>query len=189
MKIRKFIIPILVLILIVITYIVYTNRLNNSKNKLVDDKITTDTVFIDSKDSKYFNYDSKIILNGIKEDDNYISIQYEVTITPLRKEKVKSVMATAFIDEAVFEQIAVKGSSTFGSLPDDKVTIDPSSIDNKGLIITRITWLYEDTDINKLEKDINKGLKVKVSWDKDSENVIIPEEDIEIIVEWYITKI
>ncbi len=81
------------------------------------------------------------------------------------------------------EYLAVRTYSSFGTIMFDKQLIDKNSKSNKGLSIGKGTWLYWDVNINNLTNELKKGIKVKISWDNDTEYVSIPNENINIDIQ------
>lgn len=133
---------------------------------------------INSNESKNFNYKYKVGINFNKTDSRYIPINFTVDIEPKVKGKFENVLATGYIDDLVFNNVAVKSYNTFGISERESLMIDMTNPDTKGFSISKRTWLYEDINLDRLVENLKSGIKVKVAWNDKEEYVLI--KDVEI---------
>lgn len=133
---------------------------------------------IDSNKSENFNYRYKVDIDYNKKDTRYIPINFTVDIQSKVKGKLENVVATAYIDDLVFNNIAVKNYNSFGISEREPLKMDPTDSNASGFSIAKGTWLYEDTNLDRLIENLKSGIKVKVTWDQKEEYVLI--KDVEI---------
>lgn len=128
---------------------------------------------IDSSNSGNFNYKYKVDINSSKVDSRYIPIKFTVDIRAKVSENLENVLAVAYIDELVYNNVAVKSNSIFSNSKADK--------DNQGISIETETWLYDDTNIDRLVEHLKSGIKVKVNWNDKEEYVLIRDVEVNMI--------
>jgi hypothetical protein len=133
---------------------------------------------MDSNKSENFNYRYKVDINSNKIDSRYIPINFTVDIQSKVKGKLENVVATAYIDDLVFNNIAVKNYNSFGISEREPVTIDNTDLNARGFSIAKGTWVYDDTNLDRLIENLKSGIKVKVTWNQKEEYVLI--KDVEI---------
>ncbi|WP_308780460.1 hypothetical protein [uncultured Clostridium sp.] len=162
--------------LVIVIFIVFKSF--DSKN--IDIKKEPDNLsFVDVSESKFFNYDYYVKINSNKETPEYISIIFTMDIEPKVDGKFENVIATAFINKEVQKSMAVDSYYTFGVSETEPLSIDRNNSEKKGFSIARGTWLYKDTDIDKLITDLRLGIDVEVTWDGGKEYVHINDVKIE----------
>lgn len=145
-----------------------------TKNKSKDD-----IKLINSKESSLFDYNYSVIINSNKESPDYVSINFIIDIIPKVDGKFKDFVAKAYINEDVQEFMAIKSYYDFGNKKEENLCIDRNSDQGKDLSIARGTWIYKDTDLDKLEKALKLGIDVELNWNDGKENVHIDEVNIE----------
>lgn len=157
------------------------DKINESKNETIDikDEDNNKNEYLDSIQSDWFDYSYNVKINSIKENDEYISVVFNIDITPKKVEKFNEISAIAYINEDIQQYMAVKGLFTFGILEEDPISIDMNDPEQKGFSISRVTWLYKDTNIDELINDLNSGMKLNVKWSNGEENVNIKDVKIE----------
>lgn len=151
---------------------------NNNEDSLIE--YPEDCDFKDSKESKNFDYSYKVDINSDKSNKQYISINFIIEITPKIQDKFENLLATAYIDDSVFESMEVKSCNSFGVSKEEPLTIDTTNPDMKGFSIARGTWIYKDTKLDELTRNLEKGIKVKVVWKNGEEYINIKKVNIEI---------
>lgn len=134
--------------------------------------------FIDSNKSEKFNYKCKVDINSIKSGSRYIPIKFSVNVEPKINEKLENVSVTGYIDDIVFNNIADKSYNKFSISEVGHIDANTINPDGTSISISKATYLYDDTNIDKLIENLKGGIKVKVAWDKQEEYVVI--KDVEV---------
>ncbi len=165
---RKNLSLIIILVIIILSLIIFINYKNSNKDQII----------INSTESKIFNYDYSVNINSNKDNPNYISINFIIDITPKIDGEFKDIIATAYINDGVKEFMAVKSYYTFGVSEKEPLYMDRNNNNNKGISIARGTWLYKDTNIDELIKNLNLGIDVEIKWNDGIEKVHI--DDVKI---------
>jgi hypothetical protein len=179
---KKSFLKILAVVIFFISFVLVILIYNKTKETNIiryDDKIDEDANFINSNNSNNFNYSANVIINGIKENPGFISLQLIIDISPKTDIVYKNLLVTAFMDN-IMDFLVVKTYSYFGTDISDKQLLDRNSQSNKGLSIAKGTPLYEDVNIDMLTDQLKEGIKVKISWADSNEYVIITKENINI---------
>lgn len=162
----------LIVLIISVIIIFIVTIINSNKESSIEQSI------INSNESKFFNYDYSVNINSNKDNPNYISINFIIDITPKIDGEFKNIIATAYINDEVQKDIAVKSYNTFGVAENEPLYMDRNNSDNKGISIARGTWLYKDTNLDKLIENLNLGIDLEVTWDNGSEKVHITDVNI-----------
>lgn len=171
---RSYILLLILVLSLVIGYIYFESKLGNEINQIEEQK------FIAANGSDLFNYDYRVNINSNTDGTDYISINFIIDIYPKTDEVYEKVLATAYISDRVQEAIAIKSYDSFGVAENEPLSMNRNDENNKGISIARGTWLYKDTDIDKLVDELERGIDVELIWENGAEYVHIQDVQIEI---------
>lgn len=175
-KEKKFFLIIFSIVIVIAIFIVFKSFYSKNINiKKEPDNLS----FVDVSESKFFNYNYYVKINSNKENPEYTSIVFVIDIDPKVDGQFDNVIATAFINKEVQKSIAITSYYTFGVSENEPLSIDRNNSEKRGFSISRGTWLYKDTDIDKLITDLRLGIDVEVTWDGGKEYVHINDVKID----------
>ncbi|KGG79446.1 hypothetical protein Y919_12020 [Caloranaerobacter azorensis H53214] len=181
MKVKYLFVELIAILLLIL--VVGCNKVqiaNKGPLSIYDIYIPEKAVFIDSKQSKDFLYEATIVVNAIKGNDKYQSLQFRVKITPKTGKTYTNVRATGFIDPSMKNIMPVNTYLVFGTQKLKGYTLNKNSRDQKGLIIGRTTWISRNMNIKYLINFLSKDILIKLTWENHTEFVKIKPEDITI---------
>jgi len=72
--------------------------------------------------------------------------------------------------------IVTSDSLYFGVNKSNKITV--GSLYSTGIIVEKTTWIKKEYNKNNLEKDLKLPIKIKLSWEGNTEYVIISNIDV-----------
>lgn len=173
--IKYLIIAVLCIVIFVFAFIISnpqkTNRFSNEYNPT----IPTNAVFINYKDSTNFNCNYKVIIEPENTKDEHFIVNFIINIEPKNDHVYKKIYATAFIDDNIINKMDFVGAKIFGNEKNSNINFNKEC---GGLSISK-GLTTSTTDMDLLKSAIKKGIKLKISWQKGVEYLLI--HDVEIV--------
>ncbi len=179
-KKRRLIFSSVTLCILIAAVLLYLNRPAQAVN-INDDffvsKITSDADFIDSGTSKYFTYTATVRVDDSRGAYDLVPVDYIIDVTPKAPDTFPNVLVTAFLDDKMQNWIVTDNVLYFGTKKTEQITIRKNN--NTGIVTGKTAWIKSGYDRDALERDLKLPIKVKVSWEGNTEYAVISNAGVQ----------